>query len=65
MRFGSPSVIDTGNGRTADLTVRLIDYAGEWLLDLPLMGKSFLVWSAEALALPGAKGAGGVVAGVP
>lgn len=28
----------------------LIDYPGEWLLDLPLLNKDYATWSAEALA---------------
>lgn len=35
-----------GPGR---LHLDLVDYPGEWLLDLPLMNKSFAEWSAEAL----------------
>lgn len=35
-----------GPGR---LHVDLIDYPGEWLLDLPLLGKDFATFSAEAL----------------
>jgi hypothetical protein len=29
------------------LTLDIIDYPGEWLLDLPLLGKSFAQWSRE------------------
>ena len=32
------------------LHVDIVDYPGEWLLDLPLMGRSYDVWSAEAIA---------------
>jgi hypothetical protein len=39
----------TGSART--LTLDLIDYPGEWLLDLPLLGRSYEQWSAESLAL--------------
>src|SRR5215469_3952067 len=38
-----------GTART--LTVDIIDYPGEWLLDLPLMTKSYAQWSTESLAL--------------
>ena len=38
-----------GGPRT--LTIDLIDYPGEWLLDLPLLAKSYQQWSAESLAL--------------
>jgi len=40
----------------ATLNLDIVDYPGEWLLDLPLLGLSFAEWSAEALArarLPG------------
>ena len=33
------------------LTLDIVDYPGEWLLDLPLLGKTFEQWSREALAL--------------
>ena len=33
------------------LTLDIVDYPGEWLLDLPLLGKSYAEWSLEALQL--------------
>ncbi len=33
----------------AELTIDIVDYPGEWLLDLPLLEKSFAQWSQEAL----------------
>ena len=33
----------------ASLTIDIVDYPGEWLLDLPLMSKSFAQWSQETL----------------
>jgi predicted YcjX-like family ATPase len=33
------------------LNLDIVDYPGEWLLDLALLGKSYKQWSAEALAL--------------
>ncbi|MBX3567286.1 MAG: YcjX family protein [Rhizobiaceae bacterium] len=33
------------------LAVDIVDYPGEWLLDLPLLGKSFREFSAEAVEL--------------
>ena len=33
------------------LTLDIVDYPGEWLLDFPLLGKSYEEWSAEALQL--------------
>jgi uncharacterized protein len=38
-------------GAARTLTVDIVDYPGEWLLDLPLLGKSYQQWSAESLAL--------------
>ncbi len=37
-----------GRGR---LHLDIADYPGEWLLDLPLVGKDFATWSRDALAL--------------
>eukprot|EP01037_Dinobryon_pediforme_P013373 gene13373-13488_t len=31
----------------ASLTLDIVDYPGEWLLDLPLLGKSYAQWSQE------------------
>jgi predicted YcjX-like family ATPase len=39
------------SARRRTLTLDIIDYPGEWLLDLPLLGKSYAEWSAETLAL--------------
>ena len=36
-----------GSGR---LNLDIVDYPGEWLLDLPLLNKSYEQWSAETLA---------------
>ena len=33
----------------AALTIDIVDYPGEWLLDLPLLNKSFAQWSHETL----------------
>src|ERR1044072_9509254 len=41
------------NGADRTLTSDIVDYPGEWLLDLPLLSKSFEQWSAESLALSG------------
>ena len=37
-----------GAGR---LTLDIVDYPGEWLLDLPLLGKSYAEWSQETMQL--------------
>jgi uncharacterized protein len=39
------------NGADRTLTLDIVDYPGEWLLDLPLLAKSFQQWSADSLAL--------------
>src|SRR3954464_14706319 len=39
------------NGADRTLTIDIVDYPGEWLLDLPLLNKSFEQWSTESLAL--------------
>ncbi len=39
------------NRAVSRLTLDIVDYPGEWLLDLPLLAKSYEEWSAEALAL--------------
>src|SRR5438270_10474346 len=38
------------NGADGTLTLDIVDYPGEWLLDLPLLNKSYERWSAESLA---------------
>ncbi|MBV1708183.1 MAG: YcjX family protein [Hyphomicrobiales bacterium] len=43
------SAVKWGNGRS-HLTIDIIDYPGEWLLDLPLLGKSYRQWSRETWA---------------
>ena len=37
------------NGADSTLTLDIVDYPGEWLLDLPLLDKSYEQWSAESL----------------
>src|ERR1700753_3587763 len=39
------------NGADRTLTLDIVDYPGEWLLDLPLLGKSYEQWASESLAL--------------
>ena len=42
-----------GSGR---LHIDIVDYPGEWLLDLPLLSKNYTEWSQEALAAAGRDG---------
>jgi predicted YcjX-like family ATPase len=39
------------NGAERMLTLDIVDYPGEWLLDLPLLNKTYEEWSAESLKL--------------
>jgi uncharacterized protein len=39
------------NGADRTLTLDIVDYPGEWLLDLPLLDKNYEQWSRESLAL--------------
>lgn len=39
------------------LNLDIVDYPGEWLLDLPLLSLSFAEWSSQALARAGEMGA--------
>src|SRR4051794_4718961 len=39
------------SGRDRTLTLDIVDYPGEWLLDLPLLTKSYAQWSADTLKL--------------
>src|SRR3974390_3120959 len=38
-------------GAARTLTLDIVDYPGEWLLDLPLLTKSYAQWAAESLRL--------------
>ncbi len=40
-----------GSGRERTLTVDIVDYPGEWLLDLPLLGMDYSQWSAATVNL--------------
>lgn len=46
-----PSGMITGLRGPRIVHLDIVDYPGEWLLDLPLMHQSFSEWSAEALEL--------------
>ena len=39
------------SGNPATLTIRIVDYPGEWLLDLPLLAQSYAEWSRATLQL--------------
>src|SRR5436190_13730743 len=38
-------------GSPAAVTIRIVDYPGEWLLDLPLLAQSYVEWSRATLQL--------------
>jgi predicted YcjX-like family ATPase len=38
-------------GSTATLKLNIVDYPGEWLLDLPLLSQTYAEWSRASLAL--------------
>ena len=42
--FGPAGMLGGGESR---LTLDIVDYPGEWLLDLPLLAKSYAEWSRE------------------
>ncbi|MCC0080032.1 MAG: YcjX family protein [Rhodobacter sp.] len=46
----APTGLFAGLGGPRKLHLDIVDYPGEWLLDLGLMGKSYADWSAEVLA---------------
>jgi predicted YcjX-like family ATPase len=39
------------SGPAATLKLKIVDYPGEWLLDLPLLGQSYAEWSRATLAV--------------
>jgi predicted YcjX-like family ATPase len=43
------------NGADRTLTLDIVDYPGEWLLDLPLLNKTYEQWCGESLALSRAR----------
>jgi predicted YcjX-like family ATPase len=49
IEFASETFFGKRRGSTF-LTLDIVDYPGEWLLDLGLMGKSYAQWSAETVA---------------
>jgi predicted YcjX-like family ATPase len=44
LEFAPKVAVRPGNH---SLAIDIVDYPGEWLLDLPLLGKSFVQWSRE------------------
>ena len=50
-----PTGIVSGLRGPRTMHLDIVDYPGEWLLDLPLMNLSFAAWSAQALKLAKAR----------
>lgn len=50
IRYESASFLARALGR-GTLHLDIVDYPGEWLLDLPLLAKDFAAWSGEAVTL--------------
>ncbi len=46
----TPAGFFSGLTGTRTVHIDIIDYPGEWLLDLPLLDKSYAAWSEEAIA---------------
>ena len=46
---GFGKLISEIRGRASTLTIRIVDYPGEWLLDLPLLDQSFAEWSRATM----------------
>jgi predicted YcjX-like family ATPase len=51
VRFTPAGLIGRATGGRAELRLQILDYPGEWLLDLPLLAQSFHEWSRAALDL--------------
>ncbi len=49
VQYESASFLNRALGR-GRLHVDIVDYPGEWLLDLPLLSKDFVTWSREIMA---------------
>ncbi|QJE71790.1 YcjX family protein [Aerophototrophica crusticola] len=51
LRFRTQGLIKYRLAGDSTLTLDLVDYPGEWLLDLPMLGQDFATWSAQTLDL--------------
>lgn len=49
MAYESATFLGRNFGR-GKLNIDIVDYPGEWLLDLPLLAKDYTLWSAETVA---------------
>ena len=62
LRFAPAGLIGRATGGTAELRLQILDYPGEWLLDLPLLARGYREWSRAALDLA-RRGGRGTLAG--
>src|SRR5439155_26091286 len=51
VRFTPAGLIGRAAGGSAEFRLEILDYPGEWLLDLPLLAQSFAQWSRAVLDL--------------
>ncbi|MBV8133571.1 MAG: YcjX family protein [Alphaproteobacteria bacterium] len=49
LRFAPTGFLSRAARGTAELSLEILDYPGEWLLDLPLLGQSYRDWSRATL----------------
>lgn len=49
LRFAPARLLGRAAGGTGELRLEILDYPGEWLLDLPLLGQSYRDWSRATL----------------
>lgn len=51
IRYRPAGAIRRRLGETATLRLDIVDYPGEWLLDLPMLGQDYAAWSRQTLEL--------------
>lgn len=51
LKFRPAGLVRRRLGGVATLNLDIIDYPGEWLLDLPMLGQDYATWSAQTLSL--------------
>jgi uncharacterized protein len=51
IRYRPVATLRQWMGAEATLTLDIVDYPGEWLMDLPMLDQSYAAWSAQTLAL--------------
>ena len=50
LRFAAKGILRRRLAEHRSLNLEIVDYPGEWLLDLPLLEQSYAAWSAQILA---------------